>query len=91
MRHEMPSRTRTTALVLMVLGLCSLAASAVAQRLAFVEGLTLREVAGEDRLIGTLSVPDRCPLDDVIRLFRADSAVVGVRHLATEGNERGGE
>jgi hypothetical protein len=66
-------------------------ASAVAQRLAFVEGLSLREVEGENRLIGTLRVPDSCPLDDVIRLFRADSAVVGVHHLATEEGERGVE
>jgi len=66
-------------------------ASAVAQRLAFVEGLTLREVEGENRLTGTLKVPDSCPLDDVLRLFRADSAVVSVHHLATEETERGVE
>ncbi len=62
-------------------------ASAVAQRFAFVEGLTLREVEGEDRLIGTLRVSDSCPLDDVIRLFATDPAVVGVHHLATELSE----
>ena len=61
-------------------------ASAVAQRFAFVEGLTLREVEGEDRLIGTLRVSDSCPLDDVIRLFTTDPAVVGVHHLASEEN-----
>ena len=62
-------------------------ASAVAQRLAFVEGLTLREVEGENRLVGTLKVRDDYPLDDVLRLFAADSAVAGVHHLATEENE----
>jgi len=62
-------------------------ASAVAQRLAFVQGLVLREVEGGNRLTGTLSVPDSCPLDDVMRLFTADSAVVRVHHLATHENE----
>ena len=63
------------------------AASAVARRSAFVEGLTLSEVDGEDRLTGTLKVPDGCPLDDVLRRFATDPGVVGVHRLATGENE----
>lgn len=60
------------------------AAPVVAERLAFVKGLTLHEVEGGDRLIGMLRAPDRCPIGDVLRFFRTDPAVVGVHHLATE-------
>ena len=63
------------------------AASAVAQRLAFVEGLILREVEGADRWIGTLRVSDSCPFNDVITLFATDPAVAGAHHLVTEENE----
>jgi len=62
------------------------AASVVAQRLAFVQGLTLHEVEGEDRLSGMLKARNRCPIGDVIRFLTADPAVVGVLHLATEEN-----
>jgi hypothetical protein len=65
------------------------AAAAVAQRLAFVKGLTLREIQNESRLIGTFNVPDSCPLDDVLRMFRAEPAVLAVHHLATNENEHG--
>ena len=61
-------------------------ASVVARRLAFVQGLTLHSVEGEDRLVGSLRVSDGCPLGDVIRFLGADPAVVNVRHLATEEN-----
>lgn len=50
----------------------------VAQRFAFVEGLTLREVGGEDRLEGTLRVPDGCNVADVIEGLAVQPAVARV-------------